>query len=408
MATSQNFNDLLKRYMPYEMLQEEMKKRNYFWKNVKKDTGYMGGVMDVPFEGGEYSSLSFGSLTDSSDVANGTYCVGTVNALPELWGTMKFYEKDLERHESMEKSFLQIYPQKVTQFIDRMTERVSLAFLVGNHISKVAGNGSVGGVIKVEHPERFTIGEKIEFADDTPTVVTGCYVTAIDMNAKELTVKNARSGGVAVDLSGITLGANGKVYLPGARTEGFTSIKHALLPASLGGSDTLHGIQKSLYPFLQAQRHDGSSITSSNILEKLFDFYYDTVALGKSNPNEIFMSFKHFKNAAKSLEGSRRYMVADKSAGYGMRSLQVIGPEGEMKLTALRDMDDDVMYILNMEDGMKVHGNNFFDRKRHMNGQEFFLERTTSGYAYLIDVKFFGQLVVTKPCGMGVVHSISY
>lgn len=37
MATTASFNDMLKAYMPYELLQEEMKKRNYFWNKVEKD-----------------------------------------------------------------------------------------------------------------------------------------------------------------------------------------------------------------------------------------------------------------------------------------------------------------------------------------------------------------------------------
>ena len=405
MATTETFNTLLKRYMPYEMLTEEMKLRNYFWKNVKKDQGYMGGVMDVPFEGGQNSSISYGSLTDSADVSSGTYIVGAVNSLPEIWGTMKFYEKDLERHESMEKSFLQIYPAKVGQFLDRMTERVSLGFLNGRHFAKLTATGTVGGVITVDHPERFTIGEKFEL-HDANSGPTNAYVKSIDMNAKTVTIVTARGGATPVDASGFTVADGAKCYLPGARVNGLTSLRDIMLPAALGGSDTLYGVQKTLYPFLQAHRHDGSTITSTNTLDKIFDAYYETVALGKANPTEILCSFKHFKNAAKSLESGRRYMAGEKTGGPGFRSLEVLGPEGTMKLTALRDMDDDAMYILDW-DCLKAHGNNFFDRKRHMNGQEFFLERATSGYAYLIDVKFFGELVCSKPSGLGIIHSIA-
>lgn len=43
MATSSNFSTMLKRYMPNDMLVEEMKERNYFFRNVKKDQNWMAG-----------------------------------------------------------------------------------------------------------------------------------------------------------------------------------------------------------------------------------------------------------------------------------------------------------------------------------------------------------------------------
>jgi hypothetical protein len=76
-----------------------------------------------------------------------------------------------------------------------------------------------------------------------------------------------------------------------------------------------------------------------------------------------------------------------------------------MTLTGIRDMRDDVGYILNW-DTLHFVGDKFFERKRHFNGDEFFLARATTGYTYIVDIKFYGDLVVFKPSENGIIHSI--
>ena len=96
-----------------------------------------------------------------------------------------------------------------------------------------------------------------------------------------------------------------------------------------------------------------------------------------------------------------------KKAGYGFRSLSLVGNEGDITITGIRDMSDSEIYILDW-DAMKFHGDKFMERKRH-DGREYFLERdATNGYQYLVDVKFYGDLVLHNPSHCGVIHSISY
>lgn len=405
MATTDNFNEMLKEYMPHELLVESMKKRNYFWNKVSKKEDWKKGTYYVPFEGGEYSSLSMGALTASNDVANGTFVKGQITTQPELWGTMKFDEKDLDRHESLEKSFLALVPEKVDQFVRRMQERVSIMLLGDGSIAKLTSDGLNGSCV-VDHPERFTIGEKIEVDDDNSSVQL-CYVTAINMSTKTLTVKDARSSGSAVNLTAYTTAQNAKIYLPGGQAAGFSGLKAQLLSAANGGGSTLYGQTKTTYPYLQSQQFDGSVITAANILEKLFDFYYETMNLGKGNPTEILMSMNNFKNAVKGEQVNRQYVSTDKKAGYGYRSVTLLGNEGEMTLTGIRDMADSEIYVLDWE-GFHFVGDKFFDRKRHLDGNEYFLERATTGYSYLTDIKFYGDLAVYRPSHQGVIYGISY
>lgn len=407
MATSDNLSAILKRYMPYELLVEEMKRKNYFWNKVQKSEGWKGGPMEIPFEGGEYSSLQMGSLTASNDVGTATEVMGLLSTQPELWGTMKFSEKELDRYDGdMEASYLKLAPNKINQFTTRMAERVSMMLLGDGSIAKATSDGQAGGTIVVDNPERFTIGEKVTVDDDNSSSADG-YVTAIDINTRTLTIKDARSAGSAVNLSGFTVAQNAKVYIPGALASGFTSLKTQLLSSANGGASTLFGATKTAYPFLQATNISGASFDANNILEGIFDAYFDTMKIGKGNPTEILVSFKHFKNIAKITEAKKEYYVSDKKAGYGFRSLSLVGNEGDITVTGIRDMSDSEIYILDW-DAMKFHGDKFMERKRH-DGREYFLERdATNGYQYLVDVKFYGDLVLHNPSHCGVIHSISY
>jgi hypothetical protein len=197
------------------------------------------------------------------------------------------------------------------------------------------------------------------------------------------------------------------VYLPDAQSSGFTGLASQLLSSTNGGSSTLFGQTKTAYPFLQAQQIDGSTYTAANILEGFFDAFYTTLALGKGNPTEIVCSLTNFKNAVKTPELNRQYQATDKAAGYGFSSIKLLGNEGSITLTGVRDMPDDKAYILDW-DALGFHGDKFFERKRHLDGNEYFLVRNTTGYEYIVDVKFYGDLIVHRPSHCGVIHTIAY
>lgn len=407
MASNASFDAMLKRYMPYELLVEEMKRKNYFWGKLKKKQGWKGGTLEVPFEGGEASSLSMGALTAANDVAEHTEVMGTVSVQPELWGTMLFNEKDLDRHDGdMEASYLELAPRKINQFIDRMSERVSIMLLGDGAITVATGDGQAGGTIVVADPEKFTIGEKIVIDDDNSSPETG-YVTAININTKTLTVKDARSGGSAVNLSAFTVAQNAKIFLPGVQASGFTSVKSQLLSAANGGASTIAGQTKTSYPFLQALNWSGASFDANTVLEGIFDYFYSTMKLGKGNPTEVVMSLSRFKDCVKSQEVKKIYNVENKKAGYGFASMELLGNAGSITLTGVRDMPDDVMYVMDF-DALMFHGDKFFERKRHLDGKEYFLVRNTTGYQYLVDVKFYGDLIVHNASHCGVIHGITY
>ncbi len=402
--TSADFNAVLKRFTPYKMQVEALKAKNYFWNKVAKNEGWEAGTMEIPIEGAEASSLRFGKLVASNDISSGAYDMALVTLQPELWGAMKFYEKDLERHASLEQSYLSIIPGKLNQFTSRMSERVSMSLLGDGSIASLTANGANDGLLVVDYPQHFTIGEKIIVDDSDDSPITA-YVRSINMGTKTLTCYDARTGGSLVNFTGYDTADSAKVYLPDAQANGFKSVPSFLLSAANGGSDAYFDKTKLDYPILQAQQYSGSAWTQANILTSIFDVFYDTILLGKGDVSEMLVPFHVFKAVAAKLEGSRAYVTADKSAGYGWRSLTVLGPEGEMKITAIRDMPTTKAYMLDWST-WKFHGDKFFERKRQMGGLEYFTERGEDGYVYITDTRFYGQLVCSLPSHNGAVYAI--
>jgi hypothetical protein len=404
MATNTTFGTMLKEYTPHSLFVDKMEKVNWFYRKLKKDQSWVGQNYIVPFEGGEYSSLSHGALTASNDVADMTPVEGSISTQPELWGTLKFQERDLERHGDLEKSFMKILPGKLNQFMERMEERISILLLNDGSVAKATADGEADGEITVDRPERFTIGEKVSVDDGNSSPVSG-YVTAIDMATKKLTIKDARSSGSAVDLSGYTTAQSAKIYLPNGTTAGFTGLASQLLSSTNGGASTIFGQTKTAYPYLQAQQFSASGVADGqDLLDVFLDAMYDTQQLGKSKANSIVCSLKNFKVIAKVLQAAKQ-IEGNVEAGYGFAKLQMVGAAGSMEIIGLRDMPDDKAYILDW-DTLVLAGSDFFKKKRHLNGEEYFIERATTGYTYIVDIKFFGDLICLRPSANGVVHSI--
>lgn len=323
---------------------------------------------------------------------------------------MFFYEKDLDLNNDLKGSFLKLLPGKLEQFLRYMEKSFSHAALLGPVIDTLTADCTAGGVAAINYPERFTIGMKVQLYKSTPTGADA-YVIAVDMNNKTITLSDSR-GGAAFNFSAYTVALDAKIYMDGTLSvaggveqNSFNNLKSALLSAANGGSASLHNQTKTSYPFLQAKNIDGSGFTKDTILEDLFDSIYETASWGKGMPSEIIVSFRTFKHAVKNLELNRQFSREDVSAGYGFRSIKILGPDGALTLTAIREMDNDIAIIMDWS-AVELAGSHFFDRKRHGNNEEYFMSRATTGYTYIVDIRLFGNIIVKRPSYCGIVHSI--
>jgi hypothetical protein len=421
MSTSRSFSTMLNEYLPNELLKEELIKRDYILTNIEKDDTWKGGNLVVPFKAAGASSVAFGGLSASNDIAEDIYVRGGVSGQKEVWGSMIFNQRDLFEHDAVsEQNFLKILPGTVEDFMDYMKNVVSMNLLNGAWFATLTKDSSANnGLITVNRPDKFVINQKVILVDPVSSNTVTCYVKSIDMNAATGNVTvSATRGGVVIDFSNAAntmLAANKPVaYNDGAQTVGnaFASLRGALLSSANGGDAQLYGVTKASYPYLQAVNVDGSGITAANIMEKIFDALTTIRQFGKGNPTDVLMSYKNFGSALKVIEGSKgSYNVmpgSQKASQYGWTELEVGSvAKGGLKLVAVQEADDDIIIFLDWR-ALKFHSNGFFRKRIAPDGKEYFEIRNTTGYQYIIDVCLFGEMVVIRPSYCGVLYGVSY
>lgn len=420
MSVTRSFSAMLKDYMPLELLQEEMVKRDWMLSNIEIDEGWRGASSTsgeaayiVPFVGAGASSVEFGSLAAESDIAEDAFVRGRITAQKHVNATMKFHSRDLQEHDGgpNEKTFLKILPDRIEAMMSYFKEVVSINLLGGPHFATLTADGDTGGtgLMTVDRVDRFVIGQKF-FIDDGNSSPQALYVTAINVNTKVVTVSDSR-GGAAFSISGYTVAQAAKCYHPGAQSASFQSLYDALLSAANGGGSTLHGVSKLAYPFLQAVNVDGSSITAANILEKLFDAYTEVRTRAKGNASIILMSYKHLGSIMKLIEtqkgGYKVTPTATKASQFGWTEIEITSVKGQLKLVGIQEASDS--YIVFLDPKACVFATDrLFHREKSPDGNEYYVVRGTSGYSYIVDISLRGDLVVKAPGHCGIIYGISY
>jgi hypothetical protein len=418
MATTRSFQAMLNDFLPNDLLKEEMVKRDFLLNRVEKDDTWIGasgssgngGSLIVPFKAAGASSVAAGALSASNDIAEDSYVRGVIYTQPEIWGSMIFNHRDLMEHESIsEKNFLKILPDAVNDFMDYIKGVVSVNLLNGPHFAKTtAASTSAAGLIVVDRPDRFVLGQKCIVVGVTDAT---CYVGAININTKTITLWTTRAGTTAYDFSANNVASGAAVYNEGFKTAAMSDLRNMLLSAANGGGSTLYGQTKVTYPYLQALNVSGATITASNIVEKLFDAYTQTRLYGKGMPTDIVMSYTNFAYVMKVIEASKgAYNVSpgsNKASQFGWNEIEVGSVTGQrLKLIGVQEMDNDIIMLLDWR-GLKFFSNGFFRKRKSPEGNEYFEVRATTGYQYIIDICLFGDLVLNRPSYQGIIHSIS-
>lgn len=411
MATTRSFSTMLNEYLPLSLLQAEMFKRDWLLSNIEHDESWLGGTLVVPFIGAVGSSASFGSLTASNDIAEEQAVRGSVSAYSELHGSMVFNETDLKQHGKIsEQNLLRILPDAIERHAAHLRGMLGLNLMNGGYIAKATANGDSSGNITVDQPDRFQLGQKVQVDDGDSSPVTG-YVRTINMNTGVITLYDARSGGSVVNLSGYTVAQGATIYNDNQQSNAFKSLRAQLLPATAGGDSAIWGVTKVNYPFTQAIAISGSDITSSNILQKIFDAYVNIRKKAKGMPFNVVMSYKNFGSVLKVLETQKgSFNVkpgSQKTNQFGWTEVEIGGFAGVLKLIAVQECDDDIIYFLDLK-SMKLYSNGGMQRRKSPDGISFYEVRNTTGFQYIVDHALYGEFVVHSPCSNGVLYSISY
>lgn len=418
MATTRSFQDMLNEYLPNSLLKEELIRRDYFLSNIKKDNNWKGGDIPVPFKANGASSIRLGGLTASNDIAQSRYVRGKITSYKEAWGSMIFNHTDLMQHDGKikESTFLRILPDTIEDFMIYMKEVMSHQIGSGGAFGTVLGVAGIAtGTLLVDRVERFVLDQKVQLHDVVADTYAAYYVTAIDLNGSFVTFSATR-GGAGANLTGL-VAINDKFYHDGGEVIGsrFNSIRSSLLSSANGGSASLHGITKASYPYLQGINIDGSGVTGSNILERIFDGYVDIRTKARGMADTVVMSYKNWANCVKTVEsvkgGFKVTPDSEKASIYGWDEIEImaIGKGGKrLKLVAVQEWDNDVIAYIDWS-GMTFRSNGFFRKRTAPDGKQYFEMRgNDSGYQYILDTCVFGELEMTKPNTMGIIHTIDY
>jgi len=418
MSTTRTFQAMLNEYLSMDLMKEELIKRDWLLQNVEMDSTWKGGKMPVPFTGTQASSLKLGSLTAASDVAKHKYVRGSVDDYKELWGTLRFEQKDLMEHDGKvnEKSFLKMLPGQIEDFVQFAKESLSKQLMTGPVICTATDSTNAAtGVFVVDRIERLVLGQKL-IIDDANSAQADVYVISINLNTSEATFSLSRDG-AAADLSAYTVAQSAKFYQDGALVAGvetnvFADLKRSLLSAANGGSSSLYGVSKLAYPYLQAININGSAITAATLKEKLFDAYNEIRAKARGNANTVLMSYKHLGTLMSKLEDQKGpFKVtasSEKASLYGWTEITITSVKGTLKVVAIQEMDHDVIMFLDMG-AMKFYSNGELFRKRTApDGKQYYEVREETGYYYLVDMCVFGEFVLHAPTKCGIVYGISY
>jgi len=415
-ATDRSFSAMLNDYLPNALLKEEMIKRDWILSTVEKDNSWKGGPLVIPFKSQGASSIQMGNLAAATDISEDDHLRGEITTQPECWGSMIFNHRDLMEHEKLsEQNFLKILPDAIDDFMEAMKQVVSLQFLNGGSFAVVTdATDAATGIMVVDHPERFTLAQKVALTD-SGTAVANYYVTAINMNTSKITVSATR-GGAAANVSAYSVAEGAAFSLVGSAAAGFTSLKASLLPSGItsggvSGSSTLYGKTKTAAPYLQSIASSGATITAANILDSIFDHYTRVKNFGKGNPNKVVVSYKHLGSIMKLLETQKgAYHIDQKSTKvnvYGWTEIEIFGVAGSLTVVGIQEQNDDAILFLDMR-ALKIYSNGFFRKRVSPDGTEYFEVRNAAGYQYIVDVCLFGDLVLLRPSYCGILYSVSY
>lgn len=407
---------MLNEYMPNELLKEELLKRDYFLNKCDKDDSWKGGKLIVPFRGTRATSMKFGGLTAANDISQSAYVRGSIDDYVELWGSMIFNHRDLQEHNGKipDSTFLRVLPDEIEDFMVYTKEMTSIQIGSGPHFATVTdATNAATGIMIVDRIDRFNIAQKCVI-DDSDSPQLEVYVTAINVNTKAVTFSATRGGG-AVDLSAYSVASSAKFYHDGV-TDGsgnfttFVSLRQALLSAANGGSSTLHGQSKLAYPVLQAVNIDGTAITASNILDKIFDAYTEIRSRARGNASTVVMSYLNMGSVMKLIEMQKGPYKVTKEASaslYGWTEIELTTVKGTLTLVAIQEFDDDIIAFIDWK-AMTFRSNGFFKKRMSPDGQEYFEVRNTDGYQYIVDISLFGEMEWRKPGTCGIIHTVAY
>lgn len=409
-GTNRDFNAMLNEFLPNKLLRESLAKKLWVYNMAEKDESWVGGTIIHPFKSATGSSVVLGSLAASNAIGKSKFVRGQITNQPEAWGSILLEERDLMEHGKItEQNLLKILPDEIDDLIDYFKNVVGLSMLNGPQIAKATASGDSSGNLTFDRCERFVVGQKVILDDDNSATLEA-FVNTIDLDTGVVNFVDSRFGSTTIDLSAYTTGQNAIAYFEGAETAAnrFSSMKDMLLSSANGGSANIYGVSKLASPFTQAINTSGAAVSATNILAKLFEFVIKLRNRGAPGATKFVMSYKHWGSIMAILEAAKgpfRKASENSSEQYGWSEVSIGGPQGNIDIVAIQEIDNDFIAAVDPK-AFKIYSNGGFKKRQSPGGNMYHEIRNTTGFQYVVDVCFFGDLVLERPNRCGIMHSI--
>lgn len=445
------------------------------WRNGDKGNTGVTGALDgtgkymVHFEAGQRSSIQAnGELVPKGKMAQPTYVRGSIDYYKRFATAISMNQEDIWQQMNPTQRDTYITYKASTEMErnkKNFMHQLTYNMLNGRRWMKATATGTSGGKIKVDMPANTTIGERLdlvtEVAGGTSTkgdihlITKDCWVRNIDINERELTLYNARTGGSAVNttlhatVTGNDNNTDRETYLalPGVvegnvgskpTDNGFTSLRDQVFTvAKGGGKDSLFGQDKKLYPYLQTILHDGTGVNSmQKFIEAVTRAYFDLVMHGQPIGVAPGNSTNNVESGNMSIMGRntgrvqavmslewfyvlQRYFMENRGSYFKQTTGKTVNYFDSSRFTftavegtvldavGVKAMPNDIVYIIGTGALRFATLNLIQTYKSPMDGVEWFIDREDStGRNYILDLSFYGDLILQRPAGVAGIYGL--
>lgn len=424
-------DNTIKEYDKTEVIHNSLMAYDWILNNIKKREDWLNTETNytIKWIGAEASTIRKGfGLPAISDINHTKVVVGHVDNAVPISGSLRFYRRDLMKHEGvsrMQTYITTLVKREIASMVRRMRQSIASSILNG-YFSRATGAGNAAGVLPVSNVEVFVIGQKLLFRNAGGTVNEG-YIWHIDLNTDTITVASDAALTTPLDLS--YMAADDLVYLDGdvdlgtgALQNQYVNMKSAFLSAANGGDATLHGYTKADYPFLQATNVDGSSWTAGNVLSEIFKAYTLDIerkamrTVGNKNmyPNNLIVGNTLYQAIAADV-----YDTVKANYTVGTETSKTAYPYNVIKVGSRAGVNLNIINVPEMDHNFAVFlapktvvlaSNGKLKRllTEGNNSQGFYVDRsTTDDYTYVYDMGFDAQVAYENPQANGIIYGLN-
>ena len=430
----QQFGNMLNEKLSNELVYNSLKKRAWMLQNARKDTHWADGGFPIPFYASGASSVYTGNgLIDVDDIIQSETARGTLKNQIAFKGALKFKERDIKKakrydSETQKQTYLKrLIATEVQRFSLLMRNLISAKMFSGK-VGTATNNGTALGVVKVNNIETYDKYQKLVFRETaTPAAAEG-YVQKVDKNGDELTVTTDLAGTTPLDFTSIGAGfiAGDGIYVPGdvnltngALQNEIVTMRKAFLPLSLGGSDTLHGLNKLDHSFLQTAAVNGGGIDASNLVQNIFTAFAKEIGRKAkerntgAKPTSVLLSTNRFSDAlAQVYDDDLKYNekgTNDRKA-YNYEKIRVGSPWGlSLDLIHVPELDDDIIPFVNPKTIMIASDGELGQRGDMYSKAPLYYQRSkTNEHLYIKDYEWDLNVAYLNPEANGIIYGVNY